>query len=35
MIVRNMFFMQLADTTLILVNADFPRQKKNQLTPFT
>ena len=26
-------FMQLADTTLILVNADFPRQKKNQLTP--
>ena len=26
-------FMQLADTTLILVNADFPRQKRNQLTP--
>jgi hypothetical protein len=26
-------FMKLADTTLILVNADFPRQKKNQLTP--
>src|ERR1700743_420093 len=23
-------FMQLADTTLILVNADFPRKKKNQ-----
>jgi hypothetical protein len=26
-------FMGLADTTLILVNADFPREKKNQLTP--
>jgi hypothetical protein len=26
-------FMQMADTTLILVNADFPRKKKNQLTP--
>ena len=25
-------FTQLADTTLILVNADFPRQKRNQLT---
>jgi thioredoxin-related protein len=25
-------FMQLADTSLILVNADFPREKKNQLS---
>lgn len=26
-------FLQLADTTLILVNADFPRKKKNQPAP--
>ena len=26
-------FMQMADTTLILVNADFPRKKKNQPSP--
>jgi hypothetical protein len=26
-------FLQMADTALILVNADFPRQKKNQPTP--
>jgi thioredoxin-related protein len=26
-------FLQLADTTLILVNADFPRNKKNQPAP--
>jgi thiol-disulfide isomerase/thioredoxin len=26
-------FLQMADTTLILVNADFPRKKKNQPTP--
>ena len=25
-------FKQFADTTLVLLNADFPRQKKNQLT---
>ncbi len=26
-------FLQMADTALILVNADFPRNKKNQPTP--
>ena len=26
-------FLQMADSTLILVNADFPRKKKNQPTP--
>ena len=26
-------FVQLADTALVLVNADFPRKKKNQPTP--
>jgi thioredoxin-related protein len=26
-------FMQMADTQLVLVNADFPRNKKNQPTP--
>jgi thioredoxin-related protein len=26
-------FLQLADTALVLVNADFPREKKNQLSP--
>jgi thioredoxin-related protein len=26
-------FLQMADTSLVLVNADFPRKKKNQLAP--
>src|ERR1700683_305570 len=26
-------FLQMADTSLILVNADFPRNRKDQLTP--
>src|SRR5882757_3250572 len=26
-------FMQMADTSLVLVNADFPRKKKNQPSP--
>ena len=26
-------FMKMADTTLVLVNADFPRKKKNQPSP--
>lgn len=32
-ILDNPDFLQMADTSLILVNADFPRSKKNQLTP--
>lgn len=31
-ILDNPEFLQMADTTLILVNADFPRDKKNQLS---
>jgi hypothetical protein len=26
-------FLQMADTSLVLVNADFPRRKKDQLSP--
>jgi len=26
-------FLQMADTSLVLVNADFPRKKKDQLSP--
>ena len=26
-------FLQMADTALVLVNADFPRKKKDQLSP--
>jgi hypothetical protein len=32
-IFENEVFQKMADTDLILVNADFPRNKKNQLTP--
>jgi thioredoxin-related protein len=32
-ILDNPDFQQMADTSLILVNADFPRSKRNQLNP--
>ena len=32
-ILDNEAFLQMADTTLVLVNADFPRKKKDQLSP--
>jgi thioredoxin-related protein len=32
-ILDNPDFLQMADSSLILVNADFPRSKKNQLSP--
>jgi len=32
-ILDNPAFLAMADTTLVLVNADFPRMKKNQLSP--
>ena len=34
-ILESNVFTQLADTSLVMVNADFPRNKKNQLDPET
>ncbi len=32
-ILDDTIFLQMADTSLVLVNADFPRKKKDQLSP--